>query len=99
MTCELEKEETREKSSSEACSPPNIELEQYETVKMIIEEEEVEGEEEDETSCDVASFAQVTYANYDYARPEDSHPELQIKEVKEGKENYCHLCQHTFNNK
>lgn len=44
---------------------------------------------DDETSCDVASFAQVTYESLE-TNPEDS---------KRGRENFCNLCQHTFTNK
>lgn len=73
---------------------PRVELEEFDEIEMTVEEED-----EEETSCDVASFAQVTYANYDSVRPEDTYQMLQIKEEKEGKENYCHLCQHSFNNK
>ncbi|KAK7603256.1 hypothetical protein V9T40_003255 [Parthenolecanium corni] len=91
---EEQNQEELDTDSIEGSLVPSVELEEFEEIEMTVEEED-----EGETSCDVASLAQVTYANYDSFRPEDNYQTLQIKQQKEGKENFCHLCQHSFNNK
>lgn len=63
--------------------------------------EEEEGDEESaedddmETSCELASLAQVTYANSDHTKSADREGE---NSQKKGKENYCQQCDHSFTN-
>lgn len=65
------------------------------------EEEDDDGDSE--THCDVASFAQVTYANLEPAQSVKQDPEEtaknNCKKAKQGKENFCHQCNHLFTNK
>lgn len=50
----------------------------------------------DETNCDIASFAQVTYANLENIRTEE---EDSRSSRRRGKENFCYQCNHLFTNK
>lgn len=53
-------------------------------------------EDDEEVTIDVSRFAQVTY-NLENVKNEAEEPP--VVELNQNKENYCHLCQHTFTNK
>ena len=53
-------------------------------------------EDDEEITLDVSRFAQVQY-NLEGVKTEVEEPPA--VELTQNKENYCHLCQHTFTNK
>lgn len=82
-----------EYSNGDMIIPESVECNEQE---IKVEQMQLAEEDDEETTCDVASFAQVTYANLDNVKSEEN---LTVELDQRNNENYCSLCHHTFTNK
>lgn len=82
-----------EYSNGDMIIPENVECNEQE---IKVEQMQLTEEDDEDTTCDVASFAQVTYANLDNVKSEEN---LTVELDQKSNENYCSLCHHTFTNK